>query len=65
MTTKQNFSALGSLVFAMTKWIKLRQWARRNGQTQTVENCDKWIADCQARGKRINHLPVVAMKESA
>ena len=56
MTTKQNFTALGSITFAMVRWIKLRQWAVRNGDKITEANATLWIDDCKARGQRINKL---------
>jgi hypothetical protein len=56
MTTKQSFASLGCVVFAMTHWIKLRQWAQRNGDTITEANATLWIEDCKARGQRINKL---------
>ena len=56
MTTKQTFASLGSITFAMTRWIKLRQWAQRTGDTITAARAEVWIADCRARGQRINKL---------
>jgi hypothetical protein len=56
MTTKQTFASLGSITFAMTRWIKLRQWARRQGDTITEANATLWIEDCKARGQRIIKL---------
>jgi hypothetical protein len=56
MTTQQQFQALGSIAFVLTKWVKLRQWARRNGDKITEASADRWIADCRARGQRINNL---------
>jgi len=53
MTTPQTFSALGRIAFVMGKWIQLRQWALRNGFTDTAANAEKWIEDCKARGKRL------------
>ena len=56
MTTKQTFQSLGRIAFAMTKMIALKQWALRNGFTDTAANAEKWIADCKARGQRIIKL---------
>ncbi len=56
MTTKQNFTLLGSIVFTLTLWLKLRQWAKRNGDQVTAARAEHWIADCRARGQRLNRL---------
>jgi len=60
MTTQQHFKSLGSLLFVMGKWIRLRQWARRNGDTVTESRATEWINDCKARAHRINQLKEVA-----
>ena len=54
MTTQQKFQSLGRIAWVMGKWIKLKQWARRNGFIDTAENAERWITDCKARGQRLN-----------
>lgn len=48
--------SLGALVFVMTKWIALRQWAERRGDVITARRAQTWIDDCKARARRINQL---------
>lgn len=54
MTTHQTFRSLGSIAFVMTKWIKLRAWAQRNGDTITAARATEWIDDCKARAQRLS-----------
>jgi hypothetical protein len=56
MTTQQQFGSLGCIAFALTKWIALKQWAARRGDKITEARADEYIADCKARGQRINKL---------
>ena len=56
MTTQQHSKIRGGLVWNLVQWIKLKQWARREGQTDTQQNAQRWIDDCRARIQRLNAM---------
>lgn len=56
MTQLQHSTARSGLVWNLVKWIELKQWARREGQTWTQQFAQRWIDDCRARIKRLNEM---------
>lgn len=59
MTALLKFKTLGGVAWNMVQWIELRIWARTNGIVDTVELCNRHIADCRERARRINALPTL------
>lgn len=56
MTQLQHAKIRGGLVWNLVQWIQLKQWARREGQTDTQQNAQRWIDDCRARIQRLNEM---------
>lgn len=56
MTAAQHAKVRSGLTWNLVQWIKLKQWARRNGQADTQHNAQCWIDDCRQRIKRLNEM---------